>query len=351
MRNKILIMISCLLVACSFDSGGKTSDVPRTQIISETVQDSDATTPKSRSRKSDTVSLEIVPFLKYFEQEGDNISQFRDYLASLYLRYANLKMANKDYSRADAYMSKASQVLAAQHIVNANFENLAIPLENKVELRYAKKRLTFLGENNLISDLFERYKFIIADTVFYFDCWVDQETVVVKYDNSAEYSSGYNCKNLFFLNLDFLEDKIGQARLRMLEEKMDQELKANMNKTKLFVIYFDFDKSNLNEEALRTLIDILNYLKAMRGDFDITLIGHADRAGKVLYNDVLANRRAERVRNALAKNGIPWNSMHTFIQGQNNPFILTLRGVKHKSNRRVEIYINRKSILDSDEYE
>lgn len=293
-----------------------------------------------------TLSLEITPFLRYYEKKSDNdVERFRDYLASLYLRYSNLKLANKEYSRSDYYTSKSATAMSASKLVNVNFENLAIPNAVKTEMRYAQQRIAFLAENNLIADIFSTYKFAIADMFFYFDCWAEQETVGHKENNALEYAGGFSCKNLFFQSLNILEERINMEKIRLVEQKMSNELAKVKQGEVLFVVYFDFDQDVLNENALKTIIDILHYLQNMRGNFVITLVGHADRAGKYMYNQVLANKRVERVRATLSKNGVPLNSMQVISEGKENPWIPTVENREHKNNRRVEVYIRPRNIL------
>jgi len=70
------------------------------------------------------------------------------------------------------------------------------------------------------------------------------------------------------------------------------------------VVYFDFDKANLNPKAETTLNSIIADIKG-RDLGGITVGGHTDTAGPPTYNMQLSQRRANTVAAELVKAGIP----------------------------------------------
>jgi outer membrane protein OmpA-like peptidoglycan-associated protein len=87
------------------------------------------------------------------------------------------------------------------------------------------------------------------------------------------------------------------------------------------------------------MVAMLNYLGQLNGDYRILLIGKADRFGIGLYNQSLAFKRAEIVRNYLIKNGVAESLIEMRSAGETFPDILTKDGVQQQKNRVVEIYI------------
>jgi outer membrane protein OmpA-like peptidoglycan-associated protein len=67
------------------------------------------------------------------------------------------------------------------------------------------------------------------------------------------------------------------------------------------------------------------------------IAGHADRSGPEAYNQVLSERRARNVAQALGERGIPASTMGVEAYGESQPRVPTDDGVREPQNRRVEI--------------
>ena len=107
-----------------------------------------------------------------------------------------------------------------------------------------------------------------------------------------------------------------------------------------YMVFFDFDKSTITADA-RSIIE-----KAARdfknfGAARIAASGHTDRAGRDAYNDALAQRRAEAVRDALVAQGVPASRISIRAYGEGSPLVSTNDGVREWQNRRVEIVLSR----------
>ena len=70
-----------------------------------------------------------------------------------------------------------------------------------------------------------------------------------------------------------------------------------------FVVYFDFDKSNIRDDQVAVLQDALDYAK-QGGVSEIKLASFCDFRGSVDYNTGLGSRRAEAVKAWFAENGL-----------------------------------------------
>jgi len=95
--------------------------------------------------------------------------------------------------------------------------------------------------------------------------------------------------------------------------------KAEGELTKIFKnIYFDFDKYNLKEDAIKTLKEIGNYLRK-HSDVKILIEGHCDERGTREYNLVLGEQRALSARNFLINYGISPKRIYTVSYGEDKP--------------------------------
>jgi outer membrane protein OmpA-like peptidoglycan-associated protein len=102
------------------------------------------------------------------------------------------------------------------------------------------------------------------------------------------------------------------------------------------VIYFDFDKANLNPTAEKTLNSIIADIKG-RELGGITVSGFTDTAGPADYNMKLSQRRANTVAADLVKAGIPASIITTEAFGQTHLAVETPDNTPKQANRRATI--------------
>jgi hypothetical protein len=105
-----------------------------------------------------------------------------------------------------------------------------------------------------------------------------------------------------------------------------------------FMVFFDWDRSNLSAQALSTVQQAASAFKT-RGSAQITATGHTDTSGSEAYNMALSLRRANAVKNALVQEGVPAQAISVIGRGEANPLVATGDGVREPQNRRVEIVI------------
>jgi outer membrane protein OmpA-like peptidoglycan-associated protein len=106
-----------------------------------------------------------------------------------------------------------------------------------------------------------------------------------------------------------------------------------------YIVFFDFDRADITPPAMQTIQQAAASAKAGNRT-SLTLTGHADRAGSDAYNMALSMRRANAVKDALVRLGIPAASMQVIARGESQPLVPTADGVREPQNRRVEIVIN-----------
>jgi OOP family OmpA-OmpF porin len=104
------------------------------------------------------------------------------------------------------------------------------------------------------------------------------------------------------------------------------------------IVLFDFDKSDINT-AGKAVIDMVLADAAQMGTVNISVTGHADRAGSEAYNSALSLRRADSVRKALIAGGISPDAITVAGRGESESAVPTPDGVREPANRRVEIII------------
>ncbi|MBI2689747.1 MAG: OmpA family protein [Acidobacteria bacterium] len=86
--------------------------------------------------------------------------------------------------------------------------------------------------------------------------------------------------------------------------------------------YFDFDKSDLREDARNTLTQNADKLKTIFRDYPngtVTIEGHADERGSAEYNLGLGDRRAIAAKDFLVQLGVPGDRLRTLSYGKERP--------------------------------
>ncbi|WP_421995457.1 OmpA family protein [Reyranella sp.] len=105
-----------------------------------------------------------------------------------------------------------------------------------------------------------------------------------------------------------------------------------------FMVFFDWDRSNLSQQALATIAQAADAYKT-KGSARITATGHTDTSGPEAYNMALSLRRANAVKDALVRNGVPAQAISVIGMGEKGLLAPTADGVREPQNRRVEILV------------
>jgi outer membrane protein OmpA-like peptidoglycan-associated protein len=106
--------------------------------------------------------------------------------------------------------------------------------------------------------------------------------------------------------------------------------------TQQFAVYFEWDRSNLNEAAIDAIDAAVAQMRSCTLS-DIMVSGHTDTSGAANYNIGLSQRRASVVRDALAARGVPAGLVATQARGETVLARPTRDGVREPLNRRAVV--------------
>ncbi|MBR2141145.1 MAG: OmpA family protein [Rickettsiales bacterium] len=262
-----------------------------------------------------TVSCTRFSRLKKLESTLEQSNDFNDILALKYLRYSDILKRNYDYT-SSSYFAK-------------------LGLES-----YNRKNKFSLVLDDTMKDTKPE---TLADLYFLFNCWLYFET------NNKNIGEATICKDSFTKLTNLLEKNKNIALQNKVVDEDDDETKfltkeeelyfIEFSKQKTINIFFDYDNFKLNPEALVKISSVLKYINGLKEDYKVLVVGHADRAGKVIYNNTLARKRANTVYNVLIKNGVPRELVTVESLSSKSPKVLTRQNEKNQLNRRVEITI------------
>lgn len=102
------------------------------------------------------------------------------------------------------------------------------------------------------------------------------------------------------------------------------------------VFYFDFDTSEIKQEARDVLIAHARYL-ADNPRQNVRLEGHTDERGTKEYNLALGERRASAIQRFLIVNGASRGQLETVSYGEEKPAVYSSSESAWAQNRRVEL--------------
>jgi len=103
----------------------------------------------------------------------------------------------------------------------------------------------------------------------------------------------------------------------------------------LKIVYFDFDSSSLRPDAMATLKDNAEKIKAVPNVI-VQIAGHCDERGTQEYNLALGERRALAVRAYLIQMGVSGDRLVTISYGKEAPAVQGHDEASWSKNRRAE---------------
>lgn len=263
-----------------------------------------------------TASCTRLGRLSRLEDKLAMSNDFNDILALKYLRYADVLKRNYDYTSS------------------RYFAGLGLDAYNR------KKDFSLVLDDTM-KDLKPE---TLADIYFLFNCWLYFET------NNKNLGEATICKDSFVKLTNLLEKNRNIALQNKIVTAEDEKTKfltseeelyfVDFAKNKSIDIFFDYDNYKLNPDALVKISSVLKYINTLKNDYRITVVGHADRIGRAIYNNTIARRRANTVYNILLKNGVPRDFITVHSVSSSVPKVITRQTDKNQLNRRVEIIIN-----------
>jgi peptidoglycan-associated lipoprotein len=105
------------------------------------------------------------------------------------------------------------------------------------------------------------------------------------------------------------------------------------------IVYFSTDSTDLSPEAQQTLAGQARWLQQY-AKYTITIEGHADERGTREYNIALGARRAQSVRDFLARNGVSPARIRTISYGKERPVAVCNDISCWSQNRRAQTVLN-----------
>lgn len=161
--------------------------------------------------------------------------------------------------------------------------NWALPASMMPEFQSARARLIAALDANGRTRLPQ----VAAGAQLSYDCWVEEQ------EEGWQIDCIEKCKRDFYALLAQLEARPAPAAA---------PAPAAPPAPRQFIVFFDFDRSNITAEGARVIQQVIASYRQKAGP--VSVVGHTDRSGTPQYNQGLSVRRANSVKAALVRGGI-----------------------------------------------
>jgi peptidoglycan-associated lipoprotein len=112
------------------------------------------------------------------------------------------------------------------------------------------------------------------------------------------------------------------------------------------IVYFSTDSTDISPEAQQTLSQQARWLQQY-AQYTITIEGHADERGTREYNIALGARRAQAVRDFLARSGVNPGRIRTISYGKERPVAVCNDISCWSQNRRAQTVLNNRGVASN----
>ena len=165
-----------------------------------------------------------------------------------------------------------------------------------------------------------------------YDCWIEA-TEEWRVDDALACRDAHNAA---MADVEAAATYTLTAFERYEREQPPEPVAAPVEHSRNFLVYFDFDKSDLRSEGRRTVDEVIE-AAAVYEDTTVRIIAHTDTSGPVDYNQALSERRANSVIGALIDAGVDPGRIVSEAVGETQPMVDTGDGVREQANRVAEI--------------
>lgn len=265
--------------------------------------------------------------------------RYRDALADNYAIKARFEENQmRDFDSAEFYANKGLRAIRGDEIKPEKPEEWGTWNDEVLrDLKGARLHLM----NQLSIGAATKHPIITARAMVSYDCWVEQK------DEGFQPRHIANCRNDFLLNMAKLDGlyAVPVATAPNVPAATPKPAPKDKDMTavlpaKDFLVYFNFDSAEITTEAMGVLHQAA--ADARQSDTRVfEVIGHTDRVGTAAYNNMLSQKRARAVQQALLDMGFNKFNVIVRAEGETEPAITTGDGVREPRNRRVRL-----SVLD-----
>ena len=262
-------------------------------------------------------------------------SPFTQALAGEYRTFANKELKDMfDYPDALHFARKGLAAAAGEEVLPEPVVDWNLSEDHAMELGAARGRLIVaydLGGREVAPER-------AAVTQAKFDCWIEHQ------EENWHNDGAQACKDGFLDNIAALEAML-QPPPAPEPEIIDTGAfdvdpgEPMAAEDAMYLIFFNWDSSELGSGALNVVDAVADEI-AKNPPQTINIVGHTDTSGPDRYNQRLAFKRANKVRDALVERNVDPGLIVVDARGETELLVDTPDEIREPANRRVNISFN-----------
>ena len=279
-------------------------------------------------------------FTSFSEVEALNDAQavgspFTQALAGEYRKFANSELKDMfDYPDALHFARKGLAAASGETVLPEPVADWNLSEDHFRELGAARGRLIVaydLGGREVAPE-------IAAKAQGKFDCWIEGQ------EESWHDSGEMACKDEFLKYISQLEGML-QPPPAPAPEVIDggafdvDPSQPLAPENAMYLVFFNWDSSDLGSGALNVLDAVADEV-SKNPPQSINVVGHTDTSGSQTYNQRLAFKRANNVKDALVQRGVDPALILVDAKGETELLVDTPDDIREPANRRVNISFN-----------
>ncbi len=254
--------------------------------------------------------------VKDLEPQG---SEFQAELYAGYVKLATREHAEHDYRDSDRFAMKAGGAAHGEDVAPTDLSERLIASDRAEELSKARSRLVTMLDGSGR----DKAPAIAAHAQINLECWMQEQEEGHQPDDIGE------CRNAFY-------GSVVAAEVAMRPPPPPEPEPVYVT---YYVVFFEFDSSELSNAAKQTLDEAAATALAMK-PYKIIVRGHTDRAGSEEYNLGLSEQRALAVASYMIDHGAGRFAIAAEGLGESEPIAKTSDNVRDGRNRRVEVTLS-----------
>lgn len=262
-------------------------------------------------------------------------SPFTQALANEYREFANRELKEMfDYPDALHFARKGLAAASGETVMPEPVSDWNLSANHIQELSAARGRLVTafdLGAR-------ENAPAAAARAQAKFDCWIEQQEENWQDNDIAE------CKNLFSQAMNELEGNLQPPPVMPEVIKPISNYGVNPSapmetQNAMYLVFFDWDSYKVGSGGA-SVIDAVAGEVSKNPPNGVSVVGHSDTSGPKQYNQRLAFKRANAVKDALVQRGVSADMISVDARGEEDLLVPTADNVREPANRRANISFN-----------
>lgn len=169
----------------------------------------------------------------------------------------------------------------------------------------------------------------MAHLSYLYDCWASKESKAIFMADELSH-----CRVSFgklIDEIDFYLEEITKDKSPLVGITIPEFTR--------FEILFDADSYVLSDKATKSMVEVIDFLQAQRGQFRILITVNPDNNLNISLNQNLIKNRLAVVKNYLIKNDIDQNIIEERVETEDFPDIIANDEITNHLNRSVGIYV------------